>query len=76
MDQKYRVRSLQALGVDLPPGGMQWGAEPATLSPIVSSFLAACAIVLGVVILTALLHLARMIGRVQGKVAKRLLVAI
>ena len=67
---------LQAFGVDLPPGGMQWGAEPATLSPIVSSFLAACAIVLGVVILTALLHLARLIGRVQGKVAKRLLVAI
>lgn len=67
---------LQVLGVDLPPGGMQWGNEPAALSPIVSSLLAACSIVLGVVILTALLHLARLIGRVQGKIAKRLLVAI
>lgn len=67
---------LQALGVDLPPGGMQWGTEPAALSPIVSSLLAACLIVLGVVILTALLHLARLIGQLQGKIAKRLLVAI
>jgi len=65
---------LQALGVDLPT--VRWSAEPATLSPLVSSFLAVCSIVLGVVILTALLHLARLVGRVQGKVAKRLLVEI
>jgi hypothetical protein len=65
---------LQALGVDLPT--VRWSAEPAALSPLVSSFLAVCSIVLGVVILTALLHLARLVGRVQGKVAKRLLVEI
>jgi uncharacterized membrane protein len=66
---------LRLLGVDLPSGGLQWGSDPESLSPIALPVVAVCSIVLGVVTLTALLHLARLIGRVHGKIAKRLLVA-
>lgn len=70
------VEMLQALGVDLPGDALHWGDTTRELSRGGSVLLAVCATVLGIVVLTALLHVARLTGRVHGKIAKLMLVAV
>ena len=60
---------LQSLGLDLLPGTVSLGTPEST------SWLALPAIATGVVILTTLLHLARKVAQIHGKLAKTLLVA-
>lgn len=63
---------LELLGLHLPAHIMWDGEElpPAGLAP----WAGLASIAVGVLALTALLHLARLIGRLHGKLAKRLLV--
>jgi uncharacterized membrane protein len=72
------VGVLQSIGADLPSGWRTTGdgltlAVP--LSGIEAFLVAITSLVVGVLLLTALLHLARLVGRFHGKLAKRLLVA-
>jgi hypothetical protein len=72
------VGVLQSIGADLPSGWRTTGdgltlAVP--LSGIEAFLVAATSLVVGVLLLTALLHLARLVGRFHGQLAKRLLVA-
>jgi len=60
------VNLLQSFGVELPMN-VSTGIEGGVIGAV-------AAMVLGVIMLTALMHLARAIGRLQGKIAKRLLV--
>lgn len=60
---------LQSLGLDVIPGTVSFGTSE--LSP----WLALPAIVTGVLMLTALLHLARKVARIHGIFAKNLLVS-
>ena len=60
---------LQSLGLDVIPGTVFFGTSE--LSP----WLALPAIVTGVLMLTALLHLARKVARLHGMFAKNLLVS-
>lgn len=69
---------VRAMGVDLPPGsspgGLPWGGGMGELPGYQILLLASAAMVVGLLILTVLMHLARLIGRLQGKLAKNLLV--
>jgi len=69
---------LRSLGLDLgldPDLNIQiWGSAPEPTS-IEVTLLSIGTIVFGVVFLTATLHLARWLGRMQGRIAKRLLVS-
>lgn len=71
---------LRVVGVDLatgaPPGGLAWGDGMASLPAYQIFVLAPAAMVAGVVMLTLLMHLARGMGRLQGKLAKAMLVEI
>lgn len=60
------VNLLQSFGVELPMN-VSTGIEGGVIGAV-------AAMVFGVMMLTALMHLARSIGRLQGKIAKRLLV--
>jgi hypothetical protein len=59
---------IQSLGIELPMN-VSTGIEGGALGGV-------AAVIFGVVMLTTLMHLARLIGRLQGKIAKRLLVQI
>lgn len=67
---------LRTLGVELPPGGIQWDGGPAALSLVGSPLVAICSIGMGIVVFTVLMHLARWAGRLHGRIAKRMLVPI
>ena len=72
------VGVLQSVGADLPSGWRTTGDEVTLAVPLsgIEAFLVAItSLVVGVLLLTALLHLARLVGRFHGKLAKRLLVA-
>ena len=72
------VGVLQSVGADLPSGWWTTGDEVTLAVPLsgIEAFLVAItSLVVGVLLLTALLHLARLVGRFHGKLAKRLLVA-
>lgn len=61
---------MRAMGVELPPGVLvSTGIEGGVIGGV-------AAMLLGVVLLTTLLHLSRAIGRLHGKIAKSLLVAV
>lgn len=64
------VELIRALGVELPSSILvSTGIEGGVIGGVAAMFL-------GVILLTTLLHLARAIGRLHGKIAKSLLVAV
>lgn len=65
-----------SLPMDTPPGGLAWGNEMASLPGYRIWVLAPAAMMMGVLTLTAMMHMARLIGRLQGKIAKTLLVEL
>lgn len=65
---------LQSIGLDVAEGWQTVG-DGIPLTGVEAFGVALVSFVVGVVLLTALLHLARLIGRIHGKIAKRLLVA-
>jgi uncharacterized membrane protein len=72
------VGVLQSFGVDLPSGWRTTDDEVplgVPLSGLEAFLVALTSLVVGVLLLTALLHLARIVGRFHGKLAKQLLVA-
>jgi hypothetical protein len=69
------VALLQALGLDVPGEALQWGTETLELGPVAALLRSIGAIGLGILVLTALLHLARVTGRAHGRFAKLMLVA-
>ena len=68
------VVALQALGVDIP-GGLQVDGEVIVPTSVEAALYVVVSLVLGVLLITTLLHLARLVGRFHGKLAKQLLVA-
>ncbi len=67
---------LRALGVDLPGGGIEVSVgDPAWLQQIDTPAGLVAMFLLGILLLTLLMHLARAIGRWHAKLAKALLVA-
>jgi len=70
------IELLQTLGLEIPGDGLQWSGEPLALGTTGSVLLAIFAMVIGVVVLTSLLHLARLTGQIHGRVAKLMLVAV
>lgn len=77
------VGTMQAIGLELPGGWQNGGWHAAgdgvtlgvPLTGIEALLVALASLVVGVLLLTALLHLARLVGRFHGKLAKQLLVA-
>ena len=66
---------LQSIGLDVAEGWQTVGdGLPVTGGEALG--VALVSLVVGIVLLTALLHLARLVGRIHGKIAKRLLVAV
>jgi len=63
-----------AMGLDPDLNIQIWGASPEPTS-IEATLLSIATIVFGVLFLTATLHLARWLGRMHGRLAKRLLVS-
>ena len=68
------VVALQAIGFDIP-GGIQVDGETIRITALQATLYALISVAAGVVVITGLLHLARLVGRLHGKLAKRLLVA-
>jgi uncharacterized membrane protein len=66
---------LRALGADLP-SAIQWPGRSGAPTGIESLFVGLACLALSGLLLTALMHLARGVGRFHGRLAKRLLVAI
>lgn len=65
---------LRVFGVTLPQASVQLGNGPITLPPFQSLMLAVALGIAGVALLTALMHLARLNGRLHGRIAKTMLV--
>ena len=68
------VVALQAIGFDIP-GGIQVDGETMWITALQATLYALISVAAGVVVVAGLLHLARLVGRLHGKLAKRLLVA-
>jgi hypothetical protein len=67
---------LRALGVALPEGGVHVSVgDPAWLQGLDSPVGLVAMFVAGILLLTALMHLARAVGRLHARLAKALLVA-
>lgn len=67
---------LRALGVALPEGGLQFDTvDPGLLTALDSPGGLALIFVVGVLLLTLLMHLARAVGHLHARIAKTLLVA-
>jgi len=69
------VALLQEFGLDVLGEALQWGTETLELGPVAAVLRSIGAIGLGILVLTALLHLARVTGRAHGRFAKLMLVA-
>jgi hypothetical protein len=70
------VELLQTLGLKIPGEGLQWADEPLALGMVGATLLSIGAMMAGLVVLTSLLHLARITGQIHGRVAKLMLVAV
>ena len=57
------------------PGGIQVDGETMWITALQATLYALISVAAGVVVVAGLLHLARLVGRLHGKLAKRLLVA-
>lgn len=68
------VGLLQSFGIELAEG-WQTVVDGTPLTGIEAFLVAAASLAFGVLLLTLLLHLARLVGRLHGKLAKQLLVA-
>jgi hypothetical protein len=68
------IVALEAVGIDIP-GGLLVDGEVITPTGVEAALYALFSLALGVVLITALLHIARLVGHLHGKLAKQLLVA-
>jgi hypothetical protein len=68
------IVALEAVGIDIP-GGLLVDGEVITPTGLEAALYALFSLALGVVLITALLHIARLVGHLHGKLAKQLLVA-